>query len=136
DVTPTTDPNTLLSEPPKDDTVTVKVKNVNRTQSSSGVFGDILITGFNIQCNQGSLNTGANPACAGGFCPASLTIAADASADISVLVAAGPYKQANSGVLLALGAAVCEIPFEGQDLSGDAILSKSAVFGVSFVDTP
>ena len=30
----------------------------------------------------------------------------------------------------------CEITFDGEDLSGEPILSKKAVFGISYVDTP
>ena len=128
DVSPSTDPITMLMVPPADDTVTVKVRNVNRTQGSSGVFGDILLNTFDVACSKGSLNSSNNPS--------SLTIQAESSADISVLVAAGPFKEANSGLLLAFGTDLCEITFNGVDLSGDAIISKKAVFGVSFVNTP
>ena len=37
DVSPTTDPNTLLSQPPKDDTVAVKVSNVFRGEGTGGI---------------------------------------------------------------------------------------------------
>ena len=128
DVSPDVDPNTLFVTPPADDTVTVKVKNLKRNQSASGVFGDILISSFDVSCSNGTLDSSNNPA--------SLAVAAEATGDITVLVASGPFKQANSGALLAIGSDLCEITFNGQDLSGEPIVSTKAVFGVSFVDTP
>lgn len=128
DVTPTVDPNTMASNPPPDDTVTVKVKNINRTQSASGVFGDVLVSSFDIVCNNGTLNVSNNPA--------SLTIPSSSTADINVLLAPGPFKQANQGALLGVGNDLCEITFNGEDLSGEPVLSTPAIVGISYVDIP
>ena len=128
DVSPTTDPNTMLMQPPADDVVTVSVKNLNRTQTTSGIFGDILVTSFNVQCANNTLNVSNSPA--------SLTIPAESSADIRVLLAPGPFKMASMAFLLATATDLCEITFSGQDLSGEPFLSTPAVVGVSYVDTP
>ncbi len=129
DVSPDMDPNGVLPPtPPADDTVEVNVRNLNRTQTPSGIFGDILITNVELLCAQGSLPSSTSPV--------SLTIQADSSATISVLLASGPYKQANSASLLTIGQDTCQITFNGQDLSGEPILSTVAVVGVSYVDTP
>ncbi|MGH9870729.1 MAG: hypothetical protein ACREAA_21540 [Candidatus Polarisedimenticolia bacterium] len=131
DVTPTTDPNTMLSEPPEDDTVTVKVRNLNRTQSSSGIFGDVQITSFDLFCGNPSLGALVNST----GVPASLTVPAESSADIQVALFTGAFKQANSGALLGQSSQ-CTIVFHGQDLSGEPLLSQAAEFVVNFVDTP
>jgi len=128
DVSPDVDPNTMVSTPPADDTVTVNVSNLNRTQSSSGVFGDVLITSVEVFCSAGSLPSTTTPA--------SLSIQAESSATVSVLLAAGPYKEANAASLLAIGQDTCQITFNGEDLSGEPIISTVAVVGVSYVDTP
>jgi len=136
DVSPSLDPNTLLLIPPKDDTVAVQVRNRNRSQSGGGLYGDIILNALEVVCSNGSLNSSMNPACPGGFCPVSLTIPAASSATINVLVAAGPFKQANSGALLGIGSDLCQITFRGEDLGGEPVLSAEAVFGISYVDTP
>ena len=128
DVSPSTDPNTLLLIPPTDDTVTVSVRNILRSQGATGAFNDVLVTAISIECANASLPSGTSPA--------SFSIQGDSSADISVLVANGPYKQANAGLLLAIGSDICEITFDGVDLSGEPIISSKAVFGISYVDTP
>jgi len=128
DVSPDVDPNTMVATPPADDTVDVNVRNLNRTQSASGIFGDILITSVELFCEQNSLPSTTSPV--------SLTVPAESSATISVLVAPGPYKQTNSASLLTLGSDVCQITFNGQDLSGEDILSTVAVVHISYVDTP
>src|SRR5512132_803038 len=51
DVTTTTDPNTMVSNPPEDDTVRVKVRNLNRTQTGSGILGDVQIDSFDLLCS-------------------------------------------------------------------------------------
>ncbi len=128
DVSPTTDPNTMLLIPPKDDVVTVEARNVLRSQGSTGTFNDILVTSISLECAAASLPTGTSPA--------SFTVPAASTADISVLVAGGPFKQANAALLLAIGTDICEISFNGEDLSGEPIISRKAVFGISYVDTP
>jgi hypothetical protein len=132
DVSPNTDPNGVLPpSPPADDTVTVTVRNLNRTQSSSGIFGDIQISSFDLNCTDGTLaglvNSTGNPA--------SLTIPADSSAAVAAGLFTGAFKQANSGSLLGITSG-CSLTFHGQDLSGEPILSQEAHFTVSFVDTP
>lgn len=132
DVSPTTDPNTMLSQPPKDDEVSVKVRNLNRTQSTSGFFGDVQISSFDFNCSNPVLGALVNST----GNPSSLTIPAESTADIKVTVFTGAFKQANSATLLSVAADRCEITFNGQDLSGEPILSQAAFFVVSFVDTP
>ncbi|HKY34133.1 MAG TPA: hypothetical protein VJV23_16505 [Candidatus Polarisedimenticolia bacterium] len=131
DVTPTTDPNTMLSQPPQDDTVKVEVRNLNRTQSSSGIFGDVQITSLDLTCSDPTLGTIVNST----GVPASLSIPAESTGTIEVLVFSGAFKMANSGALLGINS-LCGIRFHGQDLAGEPILSQEAVFGVNFVDTP
>ena len=48
DVTTTVDPNSLASNPPEDDTVKVKVRNLNRATEATGFFGDIQIDSFDL----------------------------------------------------------------------------------------
>jgi len=132
DVSPTTDPNTMLSQPPEDDEITVKVRNLNRTQSTSGFFGDIQITSFDMKCSSPVLGALVNST----GNASSLTIPAESSADVNITVFTGAFKQANMATLLSVAADRCEITFNGQDLSGEPILSQAAVFVVSFVDTP
>jgi hypothetical protein len=131
DVSPDTDPNTMIMTPPADDVVKVTVRNLNRTQSSSGVFGDIQISSFDLECTDGTLgglvNSTGNPA--------SLTIPAESSADIAAGLFTGAFKLANSGALLGITSG-CALTFHGQDLSVEPILSQEAHFTVSFVDTP
>ena len=133
DVSPdVADPNLpLITTPPKDDSVTVTVRNLNRTQSSSGIFGDIQINSFDLECEDatvgGLVNSTGNPA--------SLTVPAESSAGITVGLFTGAFKEANSVTLLGTTSR-CAITFHGQDLSGEPILSQEADFTVSFVDTP
>jgi len=129
DVTPDVDPNTMLSTPPPDDIVDVNVRNLNRAQTTSGIYGDIMITSVEIACN------GVN-GLPSSTSPVSLTIPADSSATISVLLIPGPYKEANSATLLGEVSELCELNFNGQDLGGEPISSTVAVVGVSYVDTP
>ena len=131
DVTPTTDPNTMLTQPPEDDTVTVKVRNLNRTQQPTGIFGDIQISSFDLFCGNPSLGALVNST----GNPASLTVPAESNADITVGLFTGAFKQANSGALLGQ-TSQCSVVFHGQDLSGEPLLSQAAQFIVNFVDTP
>ena len=128
-VTGVTDPNTLVVTPPEDDKIEIEVRNMNRTQASSGVFGDVILSSYDLTCNQGSLQL-AGPTT---NIPASLTIPADTSASINVVVASGAYKVTYGGTLVGLSD-VCQITFSGEDLSGEPIISKTAVFGISFVN--
>jgi|SoiMethySBSTD1v2_1073268.scaffolds.fasta_scaffold1957508_2 hypothetical protein len=130
DVTTTTDPNSMVSNPPEDDIVTVKVRNLNRTQSGSGIFGDVQIDSFDLLCQNGTIGTIVSASGA-----ASLTVPAEASADIKVGVFTSAFKQANAGTLLGQSGQ-CAIVFHGRDLSGEPLLSQEAVFAVNFVDTP
>ena len=88
DVSPDTDPNTMLVTPPADDEVKVTVRNLNRSDSSSGIFGDIQINSFDLVCTDGTLgglvNSTGNAA--------SLTIPAESSADIAVALFTGDRK--------------------------------------------
>ena len=117
--------------PPPDDFLVVKVRNLNRSQSESGIFGDIQIDSFDIFCDDpalgGLINSSNNPS--------SLTIPADSAADITVSLFSGAFKLANSGTLLGISSS-CAIVFNGQDLSGEPILSQEAIFVYSFVDIP
>lgn len=120
------DPNNPA--PPEDDFVLVKVRNLNRSQSPSGVFGDIQISSLDLDCNDPLLNQ---------FnAPTSLTIPAESSASISVGLLSGADKFANQGTLLAIGSTRCSLVFNGQDLSGEPIRSQTAYFVYSFVDIP
>lgn len=132
DVSGNTDPNTMFVTPPEDDTIEIEVRNMNRTQSGTGLFGDIILSSFDLTCASGTLQL------AGATLnnPTSLTIPAESSATISATVATGAYKFANAGTLLASGNDTCSIVFTGEDLSGEPILSKFAVFGISYVNTP
>ncbi|MFQ5701423.1 MAG: hypothetical protein ACE5HU_06225 [Acidobacteriota bacterium] len=132
DVSPSTDPNTLLTQPPADDTVTVTVKNVAVNPAATTPFNDILIMSFDITCTSGSLQL-AGPTLG---VPTSLTIPAATTDDIQILLAPGPYKEANMAALLAIGTDTCSITFHGQDLGGEPILSTQAVVALSYVDTP
>jgi hypothetical protein len=132
DVTPTSDPNGVVPpQPPEDDEIKVQVRNLNRTQSGSGIFGDIQIDSFDLNCLNpavGSLvNSTGNPA--------SLTVPAESSADITVGLFPSAFKTANAGALLGQSSQ-CGIVFHGRDLSGEPILSQAANFVVNFVDTP
>ncbi len=131
DVTSNSDPNSMLVSPPPDDSLVVKVRNLNRGQSESGIFGDIQIDSFDIVCDDptlgGLINSSGNPS--------SLTVPASSSASITVSLFSGAFKLANSGVLLGISSS-CAITFNGQDLSGEPILSQEAIFTYSFVDTP
>ena len=132
DVSPSTDPNTMLMQPPADDVVKVRVENKFRGLGGGGAFSDILISSFDIACVAGSLQLGGPTT----GLPASLTVPAETTGDISVVVAPGPYKSANMGALLAIGADTCTLTFHGNDLGGEPVISTDAVVGLSFVDTP
>jgi hypothetical protein len=132
DVSPDTDPNNpLIVTPPPDDTIDVEVRNLNRTNAGSGIFGDIVINSFDIACSNNTLDSANNIA--------SLTIPAESTATITVLVASGAFKQANTGTLRPGGldfSDVCSITFVGEDLGGEPIISRRAVFGITYVDIP
>ena len=137
DVSPTTvqpDPNIPASlQPPKDDTVSVKVSNTFRgAEGTSGAFTDIFISSVDITCANGSLQLAGSTS----GIPASLSIPGGTTGDIAVLVAPGPYKQANAGALLAIGVDTCRINFNGHDLGGEPVQSTDAVVHLSYVDTP
>ena len=108
-----------------------RLRNLNRSQSESGIFGDIQINSFDIECDDATLGGLIN---ASGV-PSSLTILADSAADITVSLFSGAFKLANSGTLLGISSR-CSITFNGQDLSGEPILSQEAIFSYSFVDVP
>ena len=128
DVSPDTDPNTMVMTPPDDDVVKVKVRNLNRSQSPTGIFGDIQINSLDLACNDALLNQ---------FnAPTSVTIPAQSSADISIGLLSGATKLANQATLLGIGSTRCGVTFNGQDLSGEPILSQEAFFVYSFVDIP
>jgi hypothetical protein len=127
DCTPTTDPNTMLPIPPEDDVIKIAVRNVLRSQGATGAFNDVLVTSITLECANASLPTVTTPA--------SLSIEAASSAEISVLVAPGPFKQVNAGLLLGTSD-LCQVTLDGEDLSGEPVRSTAAVFGISFVDTP
>jgi len=132
DVTPTTDPNTMLAQPPEDDSVLVKVSNIFRGNGTGGTFTDVFISSLDISCANGSLQLAGSTA----GLPTSITVPANTTGDISVLLAPGPYKAANAGALLAIGTDVCRITFNGNDLGGEPVQSTDAVVNLSFVDTP
>ena len=130
DVTTTTDPNSMVSNPPEADIVNVMVRNLNRTQSGSGFFGDVQIDSFYLFCSNPTIGAIVNTSGA-----ASLTVPAEASAEVAVGVFTSAFKQTNAGSLLGQSSQ-CAIVFHGRDLSGEPILSQEAVFAVNFVDTP
>ncbi len=132
DVSPTTDPNTMLTQPPEDDTVKVKVENIFRGGGAGGTFTDVFISSFAIACTNGSLQLAGSTS----NIPASITIPSNSTTDIDVLLAPGPYKEANSGALLAIGTDTCRITFMGHDLGGEPAQSTDAVVNLSYVDTP
>lgn len=131
DVTGNTDPNTLFVSPPEDDKIEIEVRNMNRTSGPTGIFGDILLSSFDLTCANGTLQLSGSTT----GVPASLTIPADSSASLNVVIASGAYKLSFSGALIGL-TDTCEITFSGEDLGGEPILSKRAVFGISYVNTP
>ncbi len=132
DVSPTTDPNTMFVQPPADDTVDVMVENKFRGVGAGGKFSDIFIDSFDIACAAGSLQL-SGPTTG---LPASLTVPANSTGTITVILAPGPYKSANMGALLAIGADTCTLTFRGEDLGGEPVRSTNAVVGLSYVDTP
>ena len=129
------DPNSTVCPcfAPEDDKIEIEVRNMNRTQAGSSIYGDVLLDSFELTCALGTLTIGSGGTVTGS---ASLTIPADSSASITVVVATGAYKLTNAGALTATGSDTCEIVFNGQDLSGEPIISKKAVFGVSYADYP
>lgn len=129
-VSGTTDPNTMITTPPADDKIDIEVRNMNRTKNGTGIYGDIALDSFDMTCANGTLQISGPTT----NVPASLTIPAESSATISVTVATGAYKLANAGTLLGFGNDLCEIVFHGQDLGGEPIISKKAVFGISYVN--
>jgi hypothetical protein len=138
DVSPTTvllDPNTSLTttQPPKDDVVSVKVSNIFRGgEGTSGAFTDIFVSSMDITCANGSLQLAGSTA----GIPTSLSIPGGTTGDIVVVVAPGPYKEANMGALLAIGVDTCRINFNGHDLGGEPVQSTDAVVRLSYVNTP
>ena len=137
DVSPTSfdDPNDMLPpvvNPPKDDTVSVKVENVFRGEGTGGTFTDVFISSVDISCANGSLQLVGSTS----GIPASLTVPANTTGDIVVLLAPGPYKQNNAGALLAIGTDTCRVVFNGHDLGGEPVQSTDAVVHLSYVDTP
>lgn|SRR4030095_8114533 len=128
-VTGTIDPNTLATTPPEDDTIEIDVRNMNRTQSTGGLYGDIILSSFDLSCEQGTLQLAGST----NNLPTSLTIPAQSSATISAVVAPGGYKLAFGGSLVGITDR-CEIVFNGEDLSGEPILSQKAIFGISYVN--
>ena len=131
DVSGNTDPNTSFVSPPEDDSIEIDVRNMNRTSATSGIYGDIILSSYDLTCASGTLQLAGSTT----GVPSSLTIPAGSSASINVVVASGAYKLSNAGVLIGVND-ICEITFSGEDLSGEPILSKTAVFGISYVDTP
>ena len=83
----TADPNTPLL----DDVVTIEVKNINRSQGTSSFFGDIFISSFDIACATAGLS-------ASGI-PSSLTIPAESTATIEVLIISAGFKAMNPGLI-------------------------------------
>jgi len=132
DVSPTTDPNTMLAQPPEDDSVMVKVSNIFRGEGTGGTFTDIFVSSVDITCANGSLQLAGSTS----NIPTSFTVPANTTGDIAVLLAPGPYKAGNSGALLAIGQDTCRINFNGHDLGGEPIQSTDAVVNLSYVDTP
>jgi hypothetical protein len=130
DVTTTTDPNTMVSNPPADDTVKVRIRNLNRASAETGFFGDVQIDSFDLFCSNATIGAIVNTSGA-----ASLTVPANSTAEVAVPVFDSSFKQANAGTLLGQSSQ-CSIVFHGRDLSGEPILSQEAVFSVNFVDTP
>ena len=130
DVSGNTDPNTLFVSPPEDDSIEIEVRNMNRTSGPTGLFGDILLSSFDLTCTYGTLQLSGSTT----GVPASLTIPAESSASLNVVVASGAYKLAFPALVGLTD--TCEIVFSGEDLGGEPILSKTAVFGISYVDTP
>lgn len=138
DVSPTlvdADPNDMIppaSQPPKDDIVNVKVENVFRGEGTGGTFTDVFISSISIACTNGSLQLAGSTS----GIPASLTVPANTTGDIAVLLAPGPYKEANSGALLTIGTDTCRVTFMGHDLGGEPVQSTDAVVHLSYVNTP
>ena len=118
DVTPSTDPNTLASIPPDDD-------NVIFTLSNSATL-DILVLSFSVVCQNGTLNTTAQPL--------GVPVPTGGTASVPVTLATGAYKEANMAALLGIGADICRVRFTGETLSGDPVSSTEGLVGVTFVD--
>ena len=131
DISGNTDPNTLFVSPPEDDSIEIEVRNVNRTTGPNGLFGDILLSSLDLTCANGTLQLSGSTK----GIPTSMTVPADSSASLNLVIASGAYKLAFAGALIGL-TDTCEITFSGEDLGGEPIISKTAVFGISFVDTP
>ncbi len=123
DVTSGSDPNGM-STPPPDDTVTFGL--TNTSQAGSG--GDVLVLSYDVTCSNGTLNVTGQPI--------AVPIVAGATASVDVIIASGAYKESNSATLLAAGADICGVTFNGEDLGGDTVRSQEALVGVTFVDTP
>ena len=129
------DPNTPLDDtvqPPKDDVVQVSVSNTFRGQGTGGTFTDIFISSLDIACTNGSLQLAGSTS----GIPTSLTVPANTTGNIAVLLAPGPYKLANAGALLAIATDTCRVVFNGHDLGGEPVQSTDAVVHISYVDAP
>src|SRR5262245_35251679 len=120
DVSPSTDPNTMVSTPPENDQVLFGVTN------SSTI--DALVLSFTIVCENGTLDTAAQPLAA--------PVAAGATVPIPLTMATGAFKEANMAALLAIGADVCRVKFSGETLNGDPISTSDSLVGFTFVDDP
>lgn len=108
-----------------DDTVSIEVKNINRTQGTSSFFGDIFISSAEIICVEDD-PTAPMPISPGlsGTAPVSITIPADSTTTIDLVLVPGASKSNPTG------SATCILNFNGTDLGGEPVLSTDAVFGV------
>ncbi len=121
DVSPSTDPNTG-STPPADDIVTVTVQNT----ATLGGGDDLVVTSYSIDCLNDSLDVTGSPL--------TLILAAGATTDVDVVLADGDFKQTNQAALLAIGMDACRISLQGENISGDPVLSNSVAVNVTFAD--
>ena len=124
DVSPATDPNTMASVPPADDSVTFELTN----SSTAGSGNDLLVFSFDIKCANGTLDDTNRPA--------AVAIAAGATQSISVVLATGAYKEANMVGLLGVGSDICTITFNAQKLTGGSLHSTGGLVGFTFSDVP
>ena len=124
DVSPGTDPNTMASVPPPDDSVTFELTN----SSTAGSGNDLLVFSFDLKCANGTLDDTNRPA--------AVAVAAGATQSISVVVATGAYKEANMVGLLGVGSDICKISFNAQKLTGGSLHSTDGLVGFTFSDVP
>lgn len=120
DVSPSSDPN----NPTPDDKVTFGL--TNKAQSGSG--DDILVLSFDVSCQNGTLDVTGQPA--------AVPVAAGSTASVEVILASGTYKDTNTVGLLGVGADICSVSFNGEDLKGDPVHSNKVLIGFTFVDVP